>query len=294
MLLHHKQPPYRHTWKEDITDLADEESTNKPPIARGAYLLPNALTTAALLAGFYAIIAAVQGEHVAACIAVVVAGLLDGIDGRVARMTGTQSEFGTQYDSLSDMVSFGIAPAILVWTWSLSSVELAGPIGEKVGWLSAFFYSACGALRLARFNTQAGVADKRYFQGLASPAAAGTLVSTIWFCESRGIGPETVAWPMLVLTVMLGALMVSRLRYSSFKGGASRERERVPIAWIFVLLVVIVLLAIDLPAVLFTIGVLYVSSGLVVTLRGRYQRRRKRRPDDERRAGGGRAPGDDD
>ncbi|HKL51234.1 MAG TPA: CDP-diacylglycerol--serine O-phosphatidyltransferase [Wenzhouxiangellaceae bacterium] len=268
--------------------MADEESTTKPPLARGAYLLPNALTTAALLAGFYAIIAAVQGEHVAACIAVVVAGLLDGIDGRVARMTGTQSEFGTQYDSLSDMVSFGIAPAILVWSWSLSSLELAGPIGEKIGWLSAFFYSACGALRLARFNTQAGVADKRYFQGLASPAAAGTLVSTIWFCESRGIAPETVAWPMLVVTVMLGALMVSRLRYSSFKGGASRERERVPIAWIFVLLVVIVLLAIDLPAVLFTIGVLYVSSGLVVTLRGRYQRRRQRRPE------AGRESGDDD
>ncbi|HMB39920.1 MAG TPA: CDP-diacylglycerol--serine O-phosphatidyltransferase [Wenzhouxiangellaceae bacterium] len=274
--------------------MADEESTNKPLPARGAYLLPNALTTAALLAGFYAIIAAVQGEHVAACIAVVVAGLLDGIDGRVARMTGTQSEFGTQYDSLSDMVSFGIAPAILVWSWSLSSVELAGPIGEKIGWLSAFFYSACGALRLARFNTQAGVADKRYFQGLASPAAAGTLVSTIWFCESRGIGPEAVAWPMLVLTVMLGALMVSRLRYSSFKGGASRERERVPIAWIFVLLVVIVLLAIDLPAVLFTIGVLYVSSGLIVTLRGRYQRRRKRRPDDERKPNAGREFDDGD
>jgi len=264
--------------------LADEESNNKLPPARGAYLLPNALTTAALLAGFYAIVAAVQGEHVAACIAVVVAGLLDGIDGRVARMTGTQSDFGMQYDSLSDMVSFGIAPAILVWSWSLASVELAGPIGEKIGWLSAFFYSACGALRLARFNTQAGVADKRYFQGLASPAAAGTLVSTVWFCESRGIGPEAVAWPMLVLTVMLGALMVSRLRYSSFKGGARRERERVPIARIFVLLVVIVLLAIDLPAVLFTIGVLYVASGLVVTLRGRYQRRRRRKADDERKS----------
>mgnify|MGYP005847850875 CR=1 FL=1 len=259
--------------------MANDETNNKPPLARGAYLLPNALTTAALLAGFYAIVAAVQGEPVVACIAVVVAGLLDGIDGRVARMTGTQSEFGMQYDSLSDMVSFGLAPAILVWTWSLSSVEVAGPIGEKIGWLSAFFYSACGALRLARFNTQAGVADKRYFQGLASPAAAGTLVATIWFCESRGIGPETVAWPMLVLTVMLGALMISRLRYLSFKGGAVRERERVPIAWIFVLLIVIVLLAIDLPAVLFTIGVLYVISGLVMTLRGRYQRRRKRKPE---------------
>ncbi|MFN2332994.1 MAG: CDP-diacylglycerol--serine O-phosphatidyltransferase [Wenzhouxiangellaceae bacterium] len=239
--------------------------------------MPNALTMSALLAGFYAVVSAVQGEPVVACIAVVVAGLLDGLDGRVARLTGTQSEFGVQFDSLSDMVSFGVAPAVLVWTWSLSSVELAGPIGEKIGWLSAFFYMACGALRLARFNTQAGVADKRYFQGLASPAAAGTLVSTIWFCESRGIGPEAVAWPMLVLTVLLGALMVSRLRYFSFKSGGGGGRERVPIAWIFVLLVVIVLLAIDLPAVLFTIGVVYVSSGLILTLRGRYQTRRKRK-----------------
>lgn len=262
---------------KDSTELSTEETTARKPMPRGAYLLPNALTTAALLAGFYSIVAAVQGDTVAACVAVVIAGVLDGIDGRVARLTGTQSEFGVQYDSLSDMVSFGLAPALLVWTWSLSSVQLAGPIGEKIGWLSAFFYAACGALRLARFNTQAGVADKRYFQGLASPAAAGTLVATIWFCESRGIGPETVAWPMLVLTVLLGALMVSRLRYFSFKGGAARERERVPIAWIFVLLVVIVLLAIDVPAVLFTIGVLYVSSGLVLTLRGRSRRRRQRK-----------------
>lgn len=257
----------------------DGQNHPKRPLARGAYLLPNALTTAALLAGFYAIIAAVQGQFVPACVAVVIAGLLDGIDGRVARLTGTQSDFGMQYDSLSDMVSFGVAPAILVWAWSLSSLQLAGPIGAKIGWLSAFFYAACGALRLARFNTQAGVADKRFFQGLASPAAAGTLVSAIWFCESRGIGSATVAWPMLVLTVVLGAMMVSRLRYFSFKGGGARERERVPIAWIFVLLVIIVLLAIDLPAVLFTIGVLYVSSGLVLTVRGRAQRRRRRRRD---------------
>ncbi len=248
------------------------------PLARGAYLLPNALTTAALMAGFYAIVAGVRGDTVAACIAVVIAGVLDGLDGRVARLTGTQSEFGTQYDSLSDLVSFGLAPALLVWSWSLATLEVAGPLGQKIGWLIAFFYTACGALRLARFNTQAGVADKRYFQGLASPAAAGTLVSTIWFFESRGIDAESVAWPMLVLTVVLGALMVSRVRYASFKGGSPRER-RVPIAWIFLLLVVLVLLAIDVPAVLFTIGVLYVTSGLVLTIHGRYQQRRRRRRD---------------
>ena len=255
----------------------DHSSPVKPPV-RGAYLLPNALTTSALLAGFFAIVAAVQGDYVAGCIAVVVAGFLDGIDGRVARMTGTQSEFGTQYDSLSDMVSFGLAPALLVWMWSLDSLQLVGPIGEKVGWLAAFFYSACAALRLARFNTQAGgVADKRFFQGLASPAAAGTLVSTIWFLESRSIDPQTVAWAMLALTVILGSLMISRVRYISFKGGGTRGR--VPITWIFVLLVVIVLLAIDLPAGLFMVGVVYVSAGLLLTVFGRYQRRKGRKRD---------------
>lgn len=259
-----------------MTSQSNDNPTETPrPLARGAYLLPNALTTAALMAGFYAIIAGVQGQTVAACVAVVIAGVLDGLDGRVARLTGTQSEFGVQYDSLSDLVSFGLAPSLLVWSWSLSSLQVSGPVGEKIGWLVAFFYTACGALRLARFNTQVGVADKRYFQGLASPAAAGTLVSTIWFLESRGIDPEVVAWPMLVLTVMLGTLMVSRVRYTSFKGGGRRER-RVPIAWIFLLLVLIVLLAIDVPAVLFTIGVLYVASGIAITLHGRIQQRKRR------------------
>ena len=259
-----------------VTPPQSDNSNGSPgPLARGAYLLPNALTTAALMAGFYAIIAGVQGQIVPACVAVVIAGVLDGLDGRVARLTGTQSEFGVQYDSLSDLVSFGLAPSLLVWSWSLSTLQLSGPLGEKLGWLVAFFYTACGALRLARFNTQAGVADKRFFQGLASPAAAGTLVSTIWFLESRGIEAGSVAWPMLVLTVMLGTLMVSRVRYASFKGRGTREK-RVPIAWIFLLLVLIVLLAIDVPAVLFTIGVLYVASGVALTLRGRYQQRKRR------------------
>lgn len=244
-------------------------------LARGAYLLPNALTTGALLAGFFAIVAAVRGDPVAASVAVLIAGLLDGVDGRVARLTRTQTDFGVQYDSLSDMVSFGVAPAVLAWTWSLDTLVMAGPVGEKIGWLGAFFFAACTALRLARFNTQAGVADKLYFQGLASPAAAATLVATVWFCESRGIAPQSVAWAMLVGTVLLGTLMVSRIRYFSFK--AWPAGDRVPIAWIFTLLVVVVLLAIDLPAVLFTIGLLYVISGPVLTFHGRYRQRRRRR-----------------
>lgn len=252
----------------------NQDKPNNGP-ARGAFLLPNALTTGALMAGFFAIVSAIGDQPVAACIAILIAGVLDGLDGRVARMTNTQTEFGMQYDSLSDMVSFGMAPAVLVYTWALSDLGETDTMAANIGWLAAFFFSACAALRLARFNTQAGVADKRYFQGLASPAAAGTIVSAIWFSVSREIEPETVAWGVLVLTILLGTLMVSRVRYFSFKAGPARDR--VPIAWIFVLLVLLVLLAIDLPAVLLTIGLVYVFSGPVMTARGRYLQRRRRR-----------------
>ncbi|MFP4208533.1 MAG: CDP-diacylglycerol--serine O-phosphatidyltransferase [Wenzhouxiangella sp.] len=243
--------------------------------ARGAFLLPNAFTTAALMAGFYAIVAAINEQTVTACVAILIAGLLDGLDGRIARLTNTQSDFGVQYDSMSDMVSFGIAPAVLVFTWTLGNLGHPETVAAKLGWLGAFFYAACAALRLARFNTQAGVADKAYFQGLASPAAAGTILATVWFSISRDVGPEILAWPLLVLTILLGTLMVSRVRYFSFK--AWPASDRVPFAWIFVLLVVIVLLAVDLPAVLFTIGIVYTLSGPVLTARGRYQQRRRRR-----------------
>lgn len=258
---------------QDQPEAQKPKSQRRP--AKGAFLLPNAFTTAALMAGFYAIVAAINDQAVAACVSILVAGLLDGVDGRIARLTNTQSDFGVQYDSLSDMVSFGIAPAVLVFTWALGDLGHPDTVAAKLGWLGAFFFSACAALRLARFNTQAGVADKAYFQGLASPAAAGTILATVWFSISRDIGPELVAWPLLVLTVILGALMVSRVRYFSFK--AWPASDRVPIAWIFLLLVIIVLLAIDLPAVLFTIGILYVLSGPILTIRGRYQQRQRRR-----------------
>ncbi|MCC5864045.1 MAG: CDP-diacylglycerol--serine O-phosphatidyltransferase [Wenzhouxiangella sp.] len=253
--------------------MSDNSNQRRP--ARGAYLLPNALTTLALMAGFYAIVAAIGGQPVAACIAILVAGLLDGVDGRVARLTNTQSDFGVQYDSLSDMVSFGIAPAVLVYSWSLHTLGNQENVAEALSWLAAFFFSACAALRLARFNTQAGVADKAYFQGLASPAAAGTILATVWFSVSRDIEPEQVAWPLLVLTLVLGTLMVSRVRYFSFK--AWPVSDRVPFAWIFLLLVILVLLAVDPPAVLFTIGLVYVLSGILMTARGRYQQRLRRR-----------------
>lgn len=243
-------------------------------IHKGVFLLPNALTTGALFAGFYSIISGINGHYVAAAIAVVVAGLLDGLDGRVARLTNTQSEFGVQYDSLSDLISFGLAPALLAFNWSLSSLRELGPMAGKLGWLAAFLFVACAALRLARFNTQAASADKGFFQGLASPAAAGTLVATIWFFVDQGISGETVRWIIWFETVMLGLLMFSRVRY--FSGKSWPRGDRIPAGFLFLVVLVFVFLAIDPPTVLMLIGIIYVSSGLVVTLLGRQQWKSRR------------------
>ena len=243
-------------------------------IHKGVFLLPNALTTGALFAGFYSIISGINGHYVAAAIAVVVAGLLDGLDGRVARLTNTQSEFGVQYDSLSDLISFGLAPALLAFNWSLSSLRELGPMAGKLGWLAAFLFVACAALRLARFNTQAASADKSFFQGLASPAAAGTLVATIWFFVDQGISGETVRWIIWFETVVLGLLMFSRVRY--FSGKSWPRGDRIPAGFLFLVVLVFVLLAIDPPTVLMLIGIIYVSSGPVVTLLGRQQWKSRR------------------
>jgi len=243
-------------------------------IHKGVFLLPNALTTGALFAGFYSIISGINGHYVAAAVAVVVAGLLDGLDGRVARLTNTQSEFGVQYDSLSDLISFGLAPALLAFNWSLSSLRELGPMAGKLGWLAAFLFVACAALRLARFNTQAASTDKSYFQGLASPAAAGTLVATIWFFVDQGVSGETVRWLIWIETVVLGLLMFSRIRY--FSGKSWPKGDRIPTGFLFLVVLVFVLLAIDPPTVMMLIGIIYVGSGLVVTLLGR-QRWKSRR-----------------
>jgi len=242
---------------------------DKKKIHRGVFLLPNALTTGAMFAGFYSIISGINGHFVAASVAVVVAGLLDGLDGRVARLTNTQSEFGVQYDSLSDLISFGLAPGLLAFNWSLSSLRDLGPLAGKLGWLAAFLFVACAALRLARFNTQVASADKSSFQGLASPAAAGTLVATIWFFVDQGISGETVRWLIWIETVVLGLLMFSRIRY--FSGKTWPKGDRISTGFLFLVVLVFVLLAIDPPTVLMLIGIIYVGSGLVVTLLGRQQ-----------------------
>lgn len=241
---------------------------------KGAFLLPNALTTGALFAGVYSIIAGINGEYITAAVAIGVAGLLDGLDGRVARMTNTQSEFGVQYDSLSDMISFGLAPAILAFNWSLQSLGDVSPLAGKLGWLAAFVYIACAALRLARFNAQAGGDDRSHFQGLASPAAALTLAATVWFFEDSGVAGESVRWLIWAETVAIGLLMFSNVRYFSFKTIATNEK--VPITWLFVLVLALVLFAINPPLVAVAIGVIYITSGLIHTLNGRRKRQARR------------------
>lgn len=254
--------------------------TSEKPRRRGIYLLPNLFTTAALFAGFYAIIASMNGRFTDATVAIFVAMVLDTIDGRVARMTNTESAFGAEYDSLSDMVSFGLAPALVMYQWSLQGLG-------KLGWLAAFFYAAATALRLARFNAQIGTADKRYFQGLPCPAAAGIVAGLVWVATDRSMqGPDLSAISVAV-TVAAGALMVSNVRFYSFKD--LNLRDRVPFVNLLVVLLIFLLISTDPPLVLFLAFLLYGLSGPLLTLVHLRQRRKERRQGslDSRQAGKG-------
>lgn len=239
---------------------------------RGIYLLPNLFTTAGLFAGFYAIIAAMGGRFEAAAIAIFIAMFMDGIDGRLARMTNTQSDFGKEYDSLADMVSFGLAPALVMYEWALA------PLG-KVGFAAAFVYAAGAALRLARFNTQVGIVDKRYFQGLASPAAAAMVVGLVWWGHDGLWQRADVAWLAALATVAAGLLMVSNVRYNSFKD--QDLKGKVPFFKILAVVAVFVLVAMDPPRVLFAIAFLYALSGPLLTLVLLRQRRAARHTGDK-------------
>ena len=239
------------------------------PRSRTIYLLPNLFTTAGLFSGFYAIISAANGDFVHASTAVFVAALMDGLDGRVARLTGTSSEFGVQYDSLADLVSFGMAPALVMYHWSLAALKFDGSVMGRVGWAAAFLYAACAALRLARFNTQVGVVDKRWFIGLASPAAAGLMMSFVWaFADgSLGWSGEELRYLALGVTIVSALLMVSRIRFWSFKGGASAPRgDRIPFLALALVPVALAILVIDLPRTLFAVGILYALSGPLLWL----------------------------
>lgn len=244
-----------------------EENRNPTPRPRSVYLLPNLFTTAGLFGGFYAIIAAANGQFVHAAVAVFIAAVADGLDGRVARLTGTSSEFGVQYDSLSDLVSFGMAPALVMYHWSLSAFKLDGAIMGRLGWAVAFLYAACAALRLARFNTQVGVVDKRWFVGLASPASAGLMMSFVWAFADKDLdlgwtGPE-LRYVALTITLCCALLMVSNVRYWSFKGGEKTgpKSDRVPRTVLLLIPVAIAILVVDLPRVLLAVGVVYALSG---------------------------------
>ena len=238
---------------------------------RGIYLLPNLITTAALFAGFYGIVAATQGKFEQASVAIFIAMILDALDGRVARMTNTQSEFGAEYDSLADMGSFGLAPALVMYEWSLSSlVNVSFPMG-KLGWLAAFLFVASAALRLARFNTKASNTDKRYFQGLPSPAAAGVVVGFVWACFDNGISGESVALIALPIIVFAGLMMVSNVSYYSFKD--IDFHNKVPFVAMLVVVMIFVFSAIDPPISLFGCFMAYALSGPVISVLRRFKKR---------------------
>ncbi len=235
----------------------DEQATktiNTTKRRRGIYLLPNLFTTGALFAGFYAVIASMNGRFEAASLAIFIAMILDGLDGRVARMTHTQSDFGAEYDSLSDMVSFGVAPALIMYTWSLSTLG-------KIGWIASFIYVVGAALRLARFNTQVGHADKRYFQGLASPSAAGFVVGFVWLCAENQIAGESIRYLAFIVTVGAGILMVSNVKYRSFKD--LDLKNKVPFVTILIMVLVFISIVYQPPFILFSMFALYTLSGLL-------------------------------
>ncbi len=220
--------------------MSDDEDPQARP--RGVYWLPNLLTTAALFAGFYAIVAAIDLKFENAGIAVFVAMLFDGLDGRVARWTGTESAFGKEYDSLSDMVSFGLAPAIVTYQWGVARIGEYGPLWRRLGWLVCFFYAASAALRLARFNSRSATQDKHYFEGLPSPSAAAIVAALIWLASDRtDIGLLGLVLAFLV-TASAGALMISRFAFNSFKQVDTGARVRfrmiliVPLTFVFIAL----------------------------------------------------------
>lgn len=231
---------------------------------RGIYLLPNLLTTGAMFAGFFAVISGMSGDFHNSCVAILVAMFLDGLDGRVARLTNTQSAFGAEYDSLSDMLAFGVAPALICFSWALSDLG-------KLGWTAAFIYVACAALRLARFNVQQGTADKRFFVGLASPSAAGLVVFMVWSLHTYDVETSVlVSVFAAALTVLAGILMVINLRYYSFKD--LDFRNRVPFFAILAVILIIVVVALNPPVVLFTMAIIYAISGPAMAI---YARRKK-------------------
>ncbi|WP_100643351.1 CDP-diacylglycerol--serine O-phosphatidyltransferase [Alteromonas facilis] len=225
---------------------------------KGIYLLPNLLTTAGLFSGFFAVVSSMNGRFEAAAVAIFVAMIFDGLDGRVARITNTQSEFGAEYDSMADMVSFGVAPALVAYNWGLTGMG-------KLGWLAAFIYVAGAALRLARFNTQVGIADKRFFQGLASPAAAAVVAGLVWVGVEYDVNGSDYGFIVAVVTGLTGLLMVSNFKYNSFK--EVNWSGKVPFVALLLIMLVFVIVATEPALVLFIVFALYALAGPINTFR---------------------------
>lgn len=222
---------------------------------KGIYILPNLFTLAALFGGFYAIVMAMNARFDLAAIGVFCAMILDSLDGRIARMTNTQSDFGEQMDSLSDMVSFGAAPALIAYEWALKYLG-------RWGWIAAFVYCACAALRLARFNVNTAVVEKRFFQGLPSPAAAALVMGFIWIVQETGYHSEALPWLIFAITVYAGLTMVTNVPFYSFKD--MHFKKTVPFVVLVVIALIIALIALHPPFVLFAIFALYGTSGYAV------------------------------
>lgn len=231
---------------------------------KGIYLLPNLFTSAALFFGFSAVLAAMHQQWERAAVMIFIAGVMDGLDGRVARMTNTQSEFGAQYDSLSDVIAFGLAPAVVIFAWALNDLG-------KVGYAIAFIYAACAALRLARFNVQVETADKRFFTGLPSPAAAAAVAGMVWVFNDFGVTRTDIPEAVLAAIVTGGAalLMVSNVRYYSFK---DLHAGRVPLFALLIAILVLAVVQFDPPTVLWGIALIYAVSGPLWALVGKFRR----------------------
>ena len=242
---------------------------------KGIYLLPNLVTTGGLFAGFYSIVASIDasidGNFQVAAWAIFAAMFLDGLDGRVARLTSTASEFGKEYDSLADMVSFGLAPAVLIYQWGVERLADYGAVWGRLGWLAAFLYVAAAAFRLARFNTNAGQ-DRRFFQGLASPAAAGGVAAMVWLATHYGIEGLTALVAGITGTAIAGLLMMSRFAYVSFKDVSAGKRLR--FANLLLIPLVIIVIAIEPQVTIFALFLIYGASGPAAWL---WHRRRGRR-----------------
>ncbi|MDM7942982.1 MAG: CDP-diacylglycerol--serine O-phosphatidyltransferase [Hydrogenophaga sp.] len=239
----------------DGTDPQHAPHEDRRKRSKGIYMVPNMITLAALFGGFYAVVMAMNGRFDLATLGIFVAMVLDSLDGRVARMTNTQSAFGEQMDSLSDMVSFGAAPGLIAYEWTLRDLG-------RWGWIAAFVYCACAALRLARFNVNTAVVDKRYFQGLPSPAAAALVAGFIWLMTELEIAPQDVTWVMFAITLYTGLTMVTNVPFYSFKDLSLRKS--VPFAAIVLVALAIAVINIHPPTVLFGLFVVYGLSGYAV------------------------------